>query len=47
MIEKIRMNENVTALLKNENTTIKIEGKGEITWLKRSLKKLLSFILLK
>ncbi len=47
MIEKIRMNENVTALLKNEKGTIKITSKGETTWLKRLLNKLLSFILLK
>lgn len=47
MIDKIRMNENVTALLKNEKGTIKIEGKGETTWLKRLLNKLLSFTLLK
>ncbi len=44
MTEKIRMNENVTAILKSEKRTIKIIGKGETTWLKKLLNWLLSFI---
>lgn len=44
MIDKIRMNENVTALLKSKKGTIKISSKGETKWLKRFLNKLSSSI---
>lgn len=44
MVEKIRMNENVTAILSSRKRTIKIIGKGETTWLKRLLNRLLNSI---
>lgn len=47
MTDKIRMNENITALLKSDKGTIKITGKGETTWLKRLSRKLLNFTLSK